>query len=118
MVDFDIMLERNQYAAGETAKGMLVIFAEKDFQVRGFEFSVSGEERVEMKLEDSTYKESNVFFSKDLSHFLNSIGTKVGDGDDNMLEVAGGNWKIPFEFTIPVYALESYEGVYAKIIYK
>jgi hypothetical protein len=118
MVDFHITLERNEYAAGETAKGTLVISAEKDFKVRGFEFSVSGEERVEIKLEDSTYKESNIFFSKDLSHFLNSIGTKLGDDDNKILEVAGGNWKVPFEFTIPVYALESYEGEYAKIVYK
>jgi hypothetical protein len=72
MVNIHITLERNQYAAGETAKGTLVISAEKDFKVRGFEFSVSGEERVEIKLEDSTYKESNIFFSKDLSNFLNS----------------------------------------------
>jgi hypothetical protein len=118
MVNIHITLERNEYAAGETAKGTLVISAEKDFKVRGFEFSVSGEERVEIKLEDSTYKQSNIFFSKDLSHFLNSIGTKVGDDDNKMLEVAGGNWKVPFEFTIPVYALESYEGEYAKIFYK
>jgi hypothetical protein len=40
MIDFYITLERNEYAAGETAKGALVIAAEKDFQVRGFEFSV------------------------------------------------------------------------------
>ena len=120
MIDFYITLERNEYAAGETAKGALVIAAEKDFQVRGFEFSVSGEERVEIELKNSTYKESNIFFSKDLSHFLNSLGTKLGDDDDNdtILEVAGGNWKVPFEFTIPIYALESYEGEYAKIIYK
>jgi hypothetical protein len=26
----------------------------------------------------TTYKESNIFFSKGLSHFLNSIGTKIG----------------------------------------
>ena len=32
--------------------------------------------------------------------------------------MAGGNWKVPFEFTIPIYALESYEGEYAKIFYK
>jgi hypothetical protein len=36
--------------------------------------------------------------------------------DNNMLKVAGGNWKVPFEFTIPVYALESYQGEYARII--
>jgi hypothetical protein len=68
----------------------------------------------------TTYKESDIFFSKDLSHFLNSIGTKIGaeHDDNNILEAAGGNWRVPFEFTIPVYALESYAGVYAKIIYK
>ena len=106
MVDFHITLERNEYAAGETAKGTLVISAEKDFKVRGFEFSVYGEERIEMKLEESygvnayysinatttTYKDSNIFFSQDLSHFLNSIGTKIGaENDDdinNILEVA------------------------------
>lgn len=120
MVNIHLTLDRNEYAAGETAKGMLVISAEKDFKVRGFEFSVSGEERVEIKLEDSTYKESSIFFSKDLSHSLNSLGTKVvrDDGNDIVLEVAGGNCKVPFEFTIPVYALESYEGEYAKIVYK
>ena len=42
MIDFYITLERNEYAAGETAKGTLVISAEKDFKIRGFEFSVSG----------------------------------------------------------------------------
>ena len=121
MVNIHITLERNEYAAGETAKGTLVISAEKDFKVRDFEFSVSGEERVEIELENSTYKESNIFFSKDLSNFLTSIGTKVVRDDDNndtILEVVGGNWKVPFEFMIPIYALESYDGEYAKIFYK
>ena len=36
----------------------------------------------------------------------------------DMLKVAGGSWKVPFEFTIADYAIESYEGEYAKIIYK
>ena len=129
MVDIDIILEKNEYAAGETAKGTLIISADKSFKVRGFKFSVSGEERIEINLDErygfnptasttSTYKESNIFFSKDLSNFLKSIGTKVGDDNDNILEVPGGNWKVPFEFTIPLHALESYQGEYAKIIYK
>jgi hypothetical protein len=136
MVHFDIALEKSEYAAGETVKGTLIISADKNFKVRGFEFSVSGEEKIEIKLDESygmgtyyginastttTYKESNIFFSKDLSNFLTSIGTKVVRDDDNndtILEVAGGNWKVPFEFTIPIYALESYEGEYAKIFYK
>src|SRR5215212_169932 len=132
MVAIDIRLERNDYAVGGTVKGTLIISEDKDFKVQGFEFSVSGAERIEMNPVESygpstdynilpiatrtrTYDESNIFFSKDLSHFLNSIGTKV---DDDMLEVAAGAQKVPFEFAIPDDALESYEGKYASIIYK
>jgi hypothetical protein len=105
MVDFEILLERNEYAVGETAKGTLVISEDKDFKVQGFEFSVSGAERIEMKSDENlsktiatrTFDESNIFFSKDLSHYLNSIGTKVEDG---MLEVPRGITKVPFEFYI------------------
>jgi hypothetical protein len=108
MVDLDIQLERNEYADGETVKGTLVISEDKDFRVQGFELSVSGEERIEIS-EGVSFEnrrviaqESNIFFSKDLSHYLNSIGTTVEDG---MLEVPGRITKVPFEFTIPVYAL-------------
>jgi sporulation-control protein spo0M len=125
LVAIDISLERNEYAAGETVKGTLTITEDKDFKVQSFELSVSGEERIiEISEEKSfenrriTSQESNIFFSKDLSHFLNSIGTKVGDDNDNMLEVAGGITKVPFEFTIPDDALESYEGKHARTIYK
>jgi len=122
-VAIDISLERNEYAAGETAKGTLTISEDKDFKVQGFEFSVSGAEIIEMKSDENlsktiatrTYDESNIFFSKDLSHFLNSIGTKVGD---DMLEMPGGITKVPFEFSIPDDALESYEGKCATTIYK
>jgi hypothetical protein len=84
MVNFQINLERNQFTAGETAKGTLIISSDKNFKVQGFEFSVSGEERIEIKLDQSygpstgynippsvtsTYKESTIFYSKDLSRF-------------------------------------------------
>lgn len=125
MVAIDISLERNEYAAGETVKGTLTISAGKDFKVQSFELSVSGEERIiEISEEKSfenrriTSQESNVFFSKDLSRFLNSIGTKIEDGDDNILEMKGGITNVPFEFTIPDDALESYEGKHARTIYK
>jgi hypothetical protein len=121
MVDFKISLEKNEYAAGETAKGTLIISEDKDFKVRSFEFSISGEERIEITTDESTYKQSSIIFSTDLSHFLKSVGTKTigeDDNDNSILKVAGGSWKVPFEFTIPEYALESYEGEYAKIIYK
>ena len=119
MVAIDISLERNEYAAGETVKGTLTISEDKDFKVQSFELSVSGEERIEIKTDQLTYKQSSIIFSKDLSHFLNSIGTKIEEDDnDKMLQVPGGITKVPFEFTIPDDALESYEGKYAMTIYK
>ena len=66
MVDFDTTLERNEYSAGETAKGTLVISAEKDYKVRGFDFSVAGEGRLHLKLEDLIYKEGNILLLIDL----------------------------------------------------
>jgi hypothetical protein len=105
-------------------KGTLTISEDKDFNVQSFELSVSGEERIIEITEGESFEnrritsqESNVFFSKDLSQFLNSIGTKTV-GDDNMLKVAGGITKVPFEFSIPDDALESYEGKHASTIYK
>jgi hypothetical protein len=41
MADFDLSLKRNQYAAGETAKGTLITSADKDFKTQGFKFSAS-----------------------------------------------------------------------------
>jgi hypothetical protein len=56
---------------------------------------------------------------------LKSIGNIIRSDDDdggggsssNRLEVPKGVWKIPFEFTIPKYAYESYNGKYVSIIY-
>jgi hypothetical protein len=42
MVAFQITLERNQYAAGETARGTLIISANNDIKPGGFKFYVSG----------------------------------------------------------------------------
>jgi hypothetical protein len=109
-------------------KGTLTISEDKDFNVQSFELSVSGEERIIEITEGESFEnrritsqESNVFFSKDLSQFLNSIGTKIEEddhNDNNMLQVAGGITNVPFEFTIPDDALESYEGKHARTIYK
>jgi hypothetical protein len=133
MVNFQINLERNQYAAGETAKGTLVISAGRVLQLRGLKFYVCGVEIssiTEVKEYASqiaaiprTYKESANFFYEDLSTFLlKSIGNIIRSDDDDssgnrLLEVPKGVWKIPFEFTIPKYAYESYNGKYVSIIY-
>jgi hypothetical protein len=133
MVDFHISLERNEYAAGETAKGTLIISAGRSLQLRGLKFYVCGEEIssiTESKEYGSqafalptTYNEFNTFFYEDLSAFLlKSIGNIIRSDDDdvgggNRLEVPKGVLTIPFEFTIPKYAYESYKGKYVSIIY-
>src|SRR5215217_146372 len=76
---------------------------------------MKSDENLSKTIATRTYDESNIFFSKDLSNFLNSIGTKV---EDDMLQMPGGITKVPFEFSIPDDALESYEGKYAMTIYK
>jgi hypothetical protein len=44
-MEMDIRLEKNVYYAGETAKGTLLIKADKSLKVRKLEFSVCGKER-------------------------------------------------------------------------
>jgi len=90
-VHFDISLERNEYAAGETAKGTLVISAGRGLQLRGLKFYVCGVEIssiTEVKEYASqiaaiprTYKESANFFYEDLSAFssIASSSVKVED---------------------------------------
>ena len=90
---FDIKLERNEYAAGETAKGILVI-SSNGFKVKHFKFYAYGEEITQhtglavdianmasrMNVgawgpggETKTNREkSDTFFSKDLLPFLTS----------------------------------------------
>ena len=45
-------------------KGTLTISEDKDFKVQSFELSVSGEERIEIKTDQLTYKQSSIIFSK------------------------------------------------------
>lgn len=66
-----------------------------------------------------TYRESDAFFYDLLIFLLKSTENIVrsDDGDSNgKLKVPEGVWKIPFEFTIPKYAYESYNGKNVSII--
>jgi Arrestin (or S-antigen), N-terminal domain len=128
MVNFQISLERDEYAAGETAKGTLVISADENFKLRGFEFYVCGLENTDITLVKQyvmqtppiprTYRESDVFFYEDLSTFiLKSIGNIVKFDNGTTLKVPQGVWKVPFEFSIPKYAYMSYNGKNVSIIY-
>jgi hypothetical protein len=130
MVNFQISLERNQYAVGETAKGTLIISADKDIKLRGFKFYVCGLENTDITLVKQytsqippiprRYRESDAFFYEDLSSFiLKSIGNDVVklDNDGTTLKIQQGAWKVPFEFSIPKYAYVSYNGKNVSIIY-
>src|SRR5687768_16861781 len=57
----------------------------------------------------STYTEKEIFFSQDLSNFIDN--SKLSHSDHNRME-------IPFEFNIPENTLPSYEGKSARILYE
>ena len=128
MVAIDISLERNQYAAGETANGTLIISADKDILLRGFKFYVCGLENTNITAVKQyalqtppiprTYRESDAFFYEDLSTFLvKLLGNVVRLDNGTTLNVPKGVWKIPFEFSIPKYAYISYNGKNVSMIY-
>ena len=49
----NIRLEKNTYNAGETAKGTLLIKADKSLKIRKLKFSVYGKERYEVEKYDT-----------------------------------------------------------------
>ena len=58
----------------------------------------------------------DIFFFEDLSSFLKSINTLPHD--DDSIEIPQGSFAIPFHFSIPHNALESYRGKVARIVYE
>src|SRR5918997_493589 len=132
MNTFDIKLDRTEYDAGETATGKLLISADRELVPANLKFSAFGAEFIIVSDEpkslqslqidlipNSNFEEFNVLFSKDLSGFLYSpLGTEGKPLSTNSKgKVPKGNWTVPFEFTIPQDALESYQGKHAYIIY-
>jgi Arrestin (or S-antigen), N-terminal domain len=132
MNTFDIKLDRTEYDAGETATGRLLISADRELVLANLKFSAFGAEFIIISDEpkslqllqidlipNSNFEEFNVLFSKDLSGFLySSLGTEGKPLSTNSKgKIPKGNWTVPFEFTIPQDALESYQGKHAYIIY-
>jgi Arrestin (or S-antigen), N-terminal domain len=123
-----IWLDKNTYDAGETAKGTLLIKANSVLKVRKFTFSVCGKERYLEETKNSKggivrglvrSKEAekyDIFFFEDLSPFLKS--TSSLSYIDDRIEIPQGPTAIPFHFSIPTNALESYRGKYALIKYE
>jgi hypothetical protein len=123
----DTKLEKNTYDAGETVKGKLLIMTNKVLKVRKFNFSVRGKERYEEHGHSgsATYSDGmfaqwkekhDLFFFEDLSGFLNSIDASARNNGD--LQIPEGEFAIPFHFSIPSNALESYHGRDVRIEYE
>ncbi|MDQ3838590.1 MAG: hypothetical protein M3297_04905 [Thermoproteota archaeon] len=127
-MDLRIWLDKNTYAAGETAKGTLLIKANSILKARGFTFSVCGKERYleETKnirggvvgglVRSKEEEKYDIFFFEDLSPFLKS--TSSLSYIDDRIEIPQGPTAIPFHFSIPPHALESYHGKHALIKYE
>ena len=127
-LDLRIWLEKNTYDAGETAKGTLIIKANSSLKVQKFTFSVCGKERyleetkknrrgIVRGLGRGTETEKyDIFFFDDLSSFIESASS-LSHIDDRM-EIPLGSTAIPFHFSIPPDALESYRGKHARIKYE
>ena len=124
----DIRLDKTQYAAGETLRGVLVLSANKRFDAQGLTLTIRGEEITNVRVVESgsetvvpspvrKFRYPHVFLHEDImSHrdILSRIGAKIFHFH---IEIPAGDKEVPFEFKIPDDALESYEGKKAWIRY-
>jgi Arrestin (or S-antigen), N-terminal domain len=116
ILDFEIRLDKNTYKAGETAKGTLLINADKSLKVKKLELSVSGKERYEAAMSGEhghSSEKYDIFFFDDLTSHLKSTFA-FSRADANNIEISQGSYSIPFHFSIPANALESYQGKHAR----
>ena len=129
-MDLRIWLDKNTYDAGETAKGTLIIRANSSLKVRKLRLSVCGKERylevtmnnrrgmVRGLVRSAETEKYDIFFFEDLSSFLKSTQAFSHIDDSDRVEIPQGSSAIPFHFSIPPNALESYSGKHARIKYE
>jgi len=129
-LDLRIWLDKNTYDAGETAKGTLIIRANSSLKVRKLRLSVCGKERylevtmnnrrgmVRGLVRSAETEKYDIFFFEDLSSFLKSTSSFSHIDYSNRVEIPQGYTAIPFHFSIPPNALESYRGKHARIEYE
>lgn len=118
-MDFGIKLDKDRYEAGETANGTLHTSTDKTLKVRKLKVTVSGKERYEAGM-SGDYSHSSekydIFFFEDLTSHLKPTFS-ISQDDNNKMEIPQGSYAIPFHFSIPNNALESYQGKHARIVY-
>jgi Arrestin (or S-antigen), N-terminal domain len=126
----DLTLEKTHYAPGEIVRGTLGINTEKGSKARKLVLLAEGKESTTITVTETTgigsrrdttsktYNETNVFFSKDLSNFLQKsvVHNLLQDGS---LEILPQNKVIAFDFTLPAdnKLFSSYKGKHANITY-
>ena len=119
-MDFGIKLDKNAYNASETAKGTLLTRSDNSLKVRKLKFSVCGKERYEESMVGqwggSPSEKYDIFFFEDLYPLLKS--TNAFPHIDDKIEIPQGSFAIPFHFSIPDDAIESYRGKNVRIVYE
>jgi hypothetical protein len=119
-MDLGIRLDKNTYEAGEMANGTLNINADKTVKVSKLKVTVSGKERYEAGMSGEhghSSEKYDIFLFEDLSSHLEPTFS-ISHKDDNKMEIPQGSYAIPFYFSIPPNALETYQGKHARIVYE
>ena len=129
-LNFNILIDKEEYIAGEKVNGTLTLTTNKGFKARELRLVSEGDEKTSIQITESsgtssntstsnttrTYNESNIFFSTDLSDLLKNLGDNILE--DGSIEVNARTKKeIPFEFDIPKDVLPSYKGKHSTISY-
>jgi len=143
-VEFDIKLDNNnskgKYEGGQKVKGSLTILSKRETKVRGIRLVAEGIESTRIPVSErsslsssssssranssttttssTTKRESNAFFSFDLSDALQKLYKKHDTKKDSgMVTIESGSKQTPFEFSIPTDAYPSYSGRHATVSY-
>ena len=128
---FDISLEKTEYRKGEIVRGTLSLKTKRSSKARQLMLFAEGKESTIITVSENmgannsrdttskTYRELNIFFSKDLSHLLQeSISSNILP--DGTLEILPQNKVIAFDFTLPAdynNLFSSYKGKHSSITY-
>ncbi len=131
-IEFDIILDKDKYKAGQKVKGYLTVSSKKEVKVRSLRLIAEGIESTRISVSErssssssssssSTVKtkfELNAFFSIDLSDALQGLYKNDTIDNDSVFSIKSGiTGEIPFEFILPLDAHPSYRGKHATISY-
>lgn len=103
-----VELPRDAYFSGEVVSGAVVLEATRDVETRGLSLDIIGRESTAITRgsgkDQRTYRER-------ADHVAWRIPLQAPG------RVPPGRYRFPFQFQIPVYALPSYHGSHANVVY-